>query len=70
MGKVRFRGRDWVKFIFLDSNVDPGSTKDPGTCLKSRRPFELNSNTEPLFLAACWQDDAAELKPPIPKKQL
>ncbi len=28
-------GRDWVKSIFLDSNVDPGSTKDvdPGTCL-------------------------------------
>ncbi len=35
MGRVRFRGRDWVKSIFLDRNVDPGSTKDvdPGTCL-------------------------------------
>ncbi len=22
---VRFRGRDWVKSIFLDSNVDPGT---------------------------------------------
>ncbi len=35
MGRVRFRGRDWVKSIFLDSNVDPGSTNyvDPGTCL-------------------------------------
>ncbi len=35
MGRVRFRGRDWVKSIFLDCNVDPGSTKDvdPGTCL-------------------------------------
>ncbi len=35
MGRVRFRGRDWVMSIFLDSNVDPGSTKDvdPGTCL-------------------------------------
>ncbi len=21
---VRFRGRDWVKSVFLDSNVDPG----------------------------------------------
>ncbi len=33
MGRVR--GRDWVKSIFLDSNVDPGSTNyvDPGTCL-------------------------------------
>ncbi len=28
MGMVRFRGRDWVKSIYLDSNVDPGSTKD------------------------------------------
>ncbi len=27
MGMVRFRGRDWVMSIFLDSNVDPGSTK-------------------------------------------
>ncbi len=37
MGMVRFRGRDWVKSIYLDSNVDPGSTKDvdPGTCLTS-----------------------------------
>ncbi len=25
MGRVRFRGRDWVKSIFLDSNVDPGT---------------------------------------------
>ncbi len=35
MGRIRFRGRDWVKSIFLNSNVDPGSTKDvdPGTCL-------------------------------------
>ena len=35
MGRVRFRGRDWVKSIFLDNNVDPGSSKDvdPGTCL-------------------------------------
>ncbi len=35
MGRVRFSGRDWVKSIFLNSNVDPGSTKDvdPGTCL-------------------------------------
>ncbi len=35
MGRVRFRGRDWVKSIFLDSNVNPGSTNyvDPGTCL-------------------------------------
>uniref|UniRef100_A0A671K347 Protein sidekick-2-like n=1 Tax=Sinocyclocheilus anshuiensis TaxID=1608454 RepID=A0A671K347_9TELE len=35
MGRVRFRGRDWVKSIFLDINVDPGSSKDvdPGTCL-------------------------------------
>ncbi len=35
MGRVRFRGSDWVKSIFLDSNVDPGSTNyvDPGTCL-------------------------------------
>ncbi len=35
MGRVRLRGRDWVKSIFLDSNVDPGSIKDvdPGTCL-------------------------------------
>ncbi len=35
MGRVRFRGGVWVKSIFLDSNVDPGSTKDvdPGTCL-------------------------------------
>ncbi len=33
MGRFRLRGRDWVKSIFLDSNVDPGSTKDvdPGT---------------------------------------
>ncbi len=28
MGRVRFKGRDWAKSIFLDSNVDPGSTKD------------------------------------------
>ncbi len=35
MARVRFRGRDWVKSIFLDSNADPGSTKDVdlGTCL-------------------------------------
>ncbi len=35
MGRVRLRGRDWVKSIFMDSNVDPGSTKDvdPRTCL-------------------------------------
>ncbi len=35
MGRVRFRGRDCVKSIFLDHNVDPGSTKDVdrGTCL-------------------------------------
>ncbi len=33
MGKVRFRCRNMVKIIFLDSNVVPGSTKyvDPGT---------------------------------------
>ncbi len=38
MGRVRFRGRDRVKSIFLDSNVDPGSTKDvdPGTYLTSQ----------------------------------
>ncbi len=35
MGRVRFRGRDWVKSVFLESHFDPGSTKDvdPGTCL-------------------------------------
>ncbi len=35
MGRFRLRGRDWVKSVFLDSNVDPGSIKDvdPGTCL-------------------------------------
>ncbi len=47
MGSVRFRGRDWVKSIFLDSNVDPGSTKDvdPGTCLTwqnhGNRPYPM-----------------------------
>ncbi len=30
MGRVRFRGRDWVKSVFLDNNVDPG------TCLTSQ----------------------------------
>ncbi len=25
MGRVRSGGRDWVKSIFLDSNVDPGT---------------------------------------------
>ncbi len=41
MGRVRFRGRDWVKSIFLDNNVDPGSTKDvdPGTCLTWQNHF-------------------------------
>lgn len=35
MGRVRLRGGDWVKSIFLDGNVDPGSTKhvDQGICL-------------------------------------
>ena len=35
MGRVRFRGRDWVRTTFWDRNVDPGSTKyvDPGPCL-------------------------------------
>ncbi len=28
MGRVRFRGRDRVRSIFLDNNFDPGSTKD------------------------------------------
>ncbi len=28
MGRLRFTGRDWVKSICLESNVDPGSTKD------------------------------------------
>ncbi len=34
MGRVRCRGRDRVRSIFLDNNVDPGSIKDvdPGTC--------------------------------------
>jgi len=25
MGRVRFRGRDWVRTTFLDRNVDPGT---------------------------------------------
>ncbi len=35
MGRVRFRGRERVRSMFLDNNVGPGSTKDvdPGTCL-------------------------------------
>ncbi len=35
MGRVRFGDRDRVRSIFLDNNVDPGSTKDVdlGTCL-------------------------------------
>jgi len=35
MGRVRFRGRDWVRTTFWDRNVDTGSTKyvDPGPCL-------------------------------------
>ncbi len=39
--RVRFRGRDWVKSIFLDSNVDPGSTKDvdPGKCHPRQDPI-------------------------------
>ncbi len=28
MGRVRFRGRDKVRSMFLDNNVDPGSTKN------------------------------------------
>lgn len=49
MGTVRFRGRDWVKSIFLDSNVDPGSTKDvdPGTC-----PTWQNHGDRPKHLYA------------------
>jgi len=27
MGRVRFRGRDWVRTTFWDKYVDPGSTK-------------------------------------------
>ncbi len=27
MGRFSFRGRDWVKSVFMDSNVVPGSTK-------------------------------------------
>ncbi len=44
MGRVRFRGSDWVKSIFLDSNVDPASTKevDPGTCFTWQN-HELNT---------------------------
>ncbi len=46
MGKGRFRGRDWVKSIFLDSNVDPGSTKDvdPGTCLTWQNQGDPNTS--------------------------
>jgi len=25
MGRVRFRGRDWVRTTFWDRNVDPGT---------------------------------------------
>ncbi len=45
MGRIRFRGRDWVKSILLDSNADPGSTKhvDPGTCLGKITSTEIQS---------------------------
>ncbi len=39
MGRVRFRGRDWVKSVFLDSNVDPG------TCLT----WKNHSNHHPMM---------------------
>ncbi len=35
MSRIRFRGRDWVKSIFLDSNVDPG------TCLSWQNHGDL-----------------------------
>ncbi len=48
MGRVRFRGRDWVKSIFLDSNVDPGSTNyvDPGTYLTWQNHGDRESERE------------------------
>ncbi len=61
MGRVRFRGRDWVKSVFLDSTVDPGSTKyiDPGTCLTwkiTATPTEPDFTKCDMFLDQhlCW----------------
>lgn len=33
MGRVRFRGSDRVKFVFLYNNFDPGSSKYVGVFL-------------------------------------
>ncbi len=38
MGSVRSRGSDWVKSIFLDSNVDV----DPGTYLSWQNHCDQN----------------------------
>ncbi len=76
MGRVRFRGRDWVKSIFLDSNVDPGSTNyvDPGTCLTwqnhgnpqtpatARRAVTDQSTVSSIF-HACSQQYVEFLRP-------
>ncbi len=44
MGRVRFRGRDWVKSIFLDSNADPG------TCLTSQNHGDRSDITAAILL--------------------
>ncbi len=47
MGRVRFRGRDSIRSIFLKNNVDPGPTKDvdPGTYLTWQNHVHLLSHT-------------------------
>ncbi len=43
MGRFRFRGKDWVKSIFLDSNVITKDV-DPETCLTWQNHGKLAAN--------------------------
>ncbi len=44
MGRVRFRGRDWVKSIFLDRDLDPGTCPTWQNC-SNRIPSHQNPQT-------------------------
>jgi len=47
MGRVRFRGWDWVRTTFWDSNVDPGpclTSSMPSLCAETKSHWVWNES--------------------------